>query len=77
MCDKAGNSKAFIEFMLDALLTSLQETEIAESTKSAPSRHAPEVPGDTFIGELMMIAERNDRTMFSNQIVHPLQSEFI
>ena len=77
-CDKAGDSSAFIEFLLAALLTTLREAAAAESsgTKSALSQHQVEIlrqcQTETAIGELMAIAERRDRTKFRNQILKPL-----
>lgn len=77
-CDKAGDSSAFIEFLLAALLTALREAAAAESsgTKSALSQHQVEIlrqcQTETAIGALMAIAERRDRTKFRNQILKPL-----
>ena len=77
-CDKAGDSSAFIEFLLAAHLTALREAAAAESsgTKSALSQHQVEIlrqcQTETAIGALMAIAERRDRTKFRNQILKPL-----
>jgi Fic family protein len=77
-CDKAGDSSAFIEFLLAALLKALREAAAAESsgTKSALSQHQVEIlrqcQTETAIGDLMAIAERRDRTKFRNQILKPL-----
>ncbi|GAA5118809.1 Fic family protein [Luteolibacter yonseiensis] len=81
-CDKAGNSTAFIEFLLGTLKTALNEAAASEpiaagkSTKLAPSRHQVSILRqcrvETAIGALMAIAERSDRTKFRNQILKPL-----
>lgn len=77
-CDKAGNSTAFIEFLLDAILHALGEVDAGGSsgTKSAPSRHQVEILrhclAESPIGELMRIVGRADRTKFRNQILKPL-----
>lgn len=81
-CDKVGNSTAFIEFLLKALRTALNEASASEpdiagkGTKSAPSRHQVAILRqcltETAIGTLMIIAERSDRTKFRNQILKPM-----
>ncbi|MES2921909.1 MAG: Fic family protein [Verrucomicrobiota bacterium] len=81
-CDKAGNSTAFIEFLLNALRTALGEATAsalvsgATGTKSALSRHQVAIlrqcRTETAIGDLMAIAGRSDRTKFRNQILKPL-----
>jgi hypothetical protein len=81
-CDKAGNSTAFIEFLLDAILRALGEIDMGDvggssGTKSALSRHQVGMlrhclAGASAIGELMEIAGRADRTKFRNQLLKPL-----
>lgn len=81
-CDKAGNSTAFIEFLLNALRIALGEAAALtpasgkKGTKSALSRHQVAIlrqcRTETAISELMAIAERRDRTKFRNQILKPL-----
>lgn len=82
ICDRVGNSTAFVEFLLRALLTALEEARSSEAlsdkngTKSALSRHQVEIlrqcRTETAMGELMALAGRSDRTKFRNQILRPL-----
>lgn len=78
VCDKAGNSTVFIEFLLDALLAALREAQnrVGDGTKSALSRHQVEIlrqcECEQAIGELMRAAGRSDRTKFRNQLLRPL-----
>lgn len=77
-CDKAGNSTAVIEFLLDAMLAALRDAQNRESdgTKLALSRHQVEIlrqcVNEQSIGELMLTAGRSDRTKFRNQLLRPL-----
>jgi Fic family protein len=77
-CDREGNSTAFIEFLLDALLATLREVpdQKFQGTKSAPSRHQVQIlrlcRREKPVTELMRAAQRSDRTKFRQQLLHPL-----
>lgn len=78
ICDNAGNSTAFIEFLLRALQTALREAAsvVAAGTKSALSRHQVDILRqcltETAISDLMALVGRSDRTKFRNQFLNPL-----
>ena len=77
-CDKAGNSTAFIEFLLQSLHTALREAAASATTgtKSALSEHQVSVLRHCLTASpltaLMELVGRSDRTKFRNQILQPL-----
>ena len=79
--DKASDATGFIEFMLKALLSAMQEVVMAPSrhqvgTKSvlnSDQRHVLDnIMGEMSLKELMTLLKRTDRTKFKDQILNPL-----
>jgi Fic family protein len=79
--DKASDATGFVEFMLKALLSAMQEVALA------PSRHQvgiksvlnsdqlhvlDNIIGEMSLKELMILLNRTDRTKFKDQILNPL-----
>jgi Fic family protein len=79
--DKASDATGFVEFMLKALLSAMQEVVLAPSrhqvgTKSvlnSDQRHVLDnMMGEMSLKELMSLLKRTDRTKFKDQILNPL-----
>jgi Fic family protein len=79
--DKASDATGFVEFMLKALLSAMQEVVMAPSrhqvgTKSvlnSDQRHVLDnIMGEMSLKELMTLLKRTDRTKFKDQILNPL-----
>ncbi len=76
--DVQGEATPFVEFMLQALRSATEQAVAndPEGTKSGPSRDQVEILRNCLeampISELLISAERTNRTKFRDQIINPL-----
>ena len=79
--DKASDATGFLEYMLKALLSAMQEVVLAPSrhqvgTKSALNSDQlhvlDNIEGEMSLIELMSLLKRTDRTKFRDQVLSPL-----
>ena len=79
--DKASDATGFVEYMLKALLSAIQEVVLAPSrhqvgTKSGLNSEQlhvlDNINGEMSLIELMSLLKRTDRTKFRDQVLNPL-----